>query len=43
MQFDSTDMDTILDSTGEDITVNDAGASKVIRGKFRKNFQSVSP
>jgi hypothetical protein len=43
MQFDSADMDTILEATGENITITDAGGSRIIRGKFRKNFASVSP
>jgi hypothetical protein len=43
MQFDSADMDLILEATGENITITDAGGSRIIRGKFRKNFESVSP
>ena len=36
-------MDAMLSVTGEDIIITDTTGSRTIRGKFRKNFQSVSP
>jgi hypothetical protein len=44
MQFDPSDIDTILASTGEPVEVQFGGVTvKTIQAKFRKNFQSVSP
>lgn len=43
MQFSQDDMDTILEVTGEPIRITDGTRTKTIKGKFRKNFQSVSP
>lgn len=44
MQFDSADIDTMLELTGEDVTIILTGLHvKTIKGKFRKNFLSVSP
>ena len=33
----------MLDTVGESIRITDGISVKTIRGKFRKNFQSVSP
>lgn len=43
MQFSETDLNIILAATGEKITITDTNGSKSIIGKFRKNYQSVSP
>jgi hypothetical protein len=43
MQFSPDDMDSILSAVGESIQITDGLAVKTITGKFRKNFQSVSP
>jgi hypothetical protein len=44
MQFDAADITDILDLTGEDITVKLLTVTvKTIRGKFRKDFETVSP
>ena len=43
MQFDPADMDTMLAATGEAIQITDGASIKTITGKFRKNFESVSP
>lgn len=42
MQFDATDIDVILDTVGEEIQISD-GVTTIIKGKFRKNYQAVSP
>lgn len=44
MQFDAADIADILAETGEDIIIKLAAVTvKTIRGKFRKDFESVSP
>lgn len=43
MQFTATDLDTMLEVTGQPVTIKLSGVTvKVIQGKFRKNFESVS-
>ena len=44
MQFDDSDLDTMLDATGEPVAIQLAGATvKTIQAKFRKNYEEVSP
>lgn len=45
MKFDGADIADILDATGEDIEVYMLGVptGQIIRGKFRKDFEVVSP
>lgn len=44
MQFSTEDIDTILEATGEPVVIQFGGVDvKIIRGKFRKNFASISP
>ncbi len=45
MKFTAADIAEILDTTGQDIQVLSGGIAtgQTIRGKFRKDFESVSP
>ncbi len=44
MQFAATDLDTMLEATGEQVTIKLNGATvKTIQGKFRKDYLDVSP
>lgn len=44
MQFSDADLDTILEATGEPVVIRLNGvAVKTITGKFRKNFETLSP
>lgn len=44
MMFSPEDLDTILDATGEPVIIMFGGVQvKAIQGKFRKNFETMSP
>ena len=44
MQFSEIQLDTILEATGQPVAITLAGVPvKTIQGKFRKNFEAVSP
>jgi hypothetical protein len=44
MSFSDADLDTILEATGEPVVIQLAGSQvRTIQGKFRKNFETLSP
>ena len=44
MQFSETDIDAMQATTGQPVAITLSGITdKTIQGKFRKNFESVSP